>query len=106
MTTATEQLSVAQLIAQAAAEGRVKPSNGDRAYTRYRGVEFVGKLAELGASGFHGLNGKLEYNANMYRGLYFHGTEDNSEYHLLVGYDEKIVWDADKGMWFAGADHD
>lgn len=106
MTATAEQMTVAELLAQAAAAGQLKPSNGDRAYTRYRGVTFEGTLAELGTAGFHGLNGKLEYNANMYRGLYFHGTQENPGYYLYVGYDEQIEWDAEKGMWYAPADYD
>lgn len=81
-----------------------KPKVGDRAYSMYRGVEGVGILWSKNPNEnrhFHLLmvdkNGFPTPNNPWFAG-------PNTQ--LSVGYDEPIVWDSKRGMFFAPADHD
>lgn len=74
------------------------PSDGDPAYTIYRGERYVGTLADLFSNYLTPPRGKLLAPADR---PFWPGRDD-----LSVGYDENIVWDVNAGMWYAPADWD
>ena len=70
-----------------------KPQEGDKAYTRYQGETYVGKLVQVPG------------HTTMYL-LPDKKTQYNGHGGIYVGYEEPIKWDAEKGMWHAPADPD
>ena len=72
------------------------PQEGQKAYTKYQGRKWVGKLTKI--QGFAG-----KYTAVLM-------PSEKAPYHdhggIQVGYDEPIKWDKKAGMWYAPADYD
>lgn len=77
-----------------ASSANQKPNEGDKAYTKYHGETYVGKLQKIPG-----------YNA-----FFVLPDGEKARYHdhggVHVGYDEPIKWDKEKGMWYAPADYD
>lgn len=92
---------------QAAQPPRV-PKDGDRAYSRYRGVEAEGTLAEIRPIRGDGtFVGKIvTQGKNPWLMSYKQPDGTFRQENLSVGYDEPITWDAKRNMWYAPADHD
>lgn len=72
------------------------PQDGDRAYSKYRGII---------------RDGVLRQNKNARDGIFNLVVEKqpwftNPDQHLAVGSDEPIKWDAKMNMWYAPADYD
>lgn len=69
------------------------PQNGEPAWTQYRGYTYFGVLSDLHVT-------------NRAMGKIIIPRKDMPSFHIWVGYDEQIVWDEAKGIWFAPADWD
>lgn len=77
------------------------PKNGDPAYARYHGKEYVGVLQDLSICGDVRAIGNLvpeDINVNWGYHCTFRG--------LYIGRAENIVWDEERDMWYAPADPD
>lgn len=86
-------MTIAELLAKHAAT-ITTPANGDRAYTTYRGRTYVGHLFDVQPHHEGRFLAKLK------------PTSETGDWHLHVGYDGPIQFDAAAGCWNAHADHD
>jgi hypothetical protein len=75
------------------------PKNGDRAYSIYHGRTYVGMFS------LHGKMGERITGHLVFPPLSWVKNPTNKT-SLSVGYDEPIVWDREKGMFYAPADSD
>ncbi len=117
---------VAKVIAEDAGEKYRVPKDGDEAFTVYHGREYVGVLSSLTPIaeryagrclgsivpknpmtdwGFHDWRRRMR---DLLSGenILALGQNPMDWRGLTVGYDDPIVWDDDKGMWYAPADSD
>jgi hypothetical protein len=73
------------------------PSIGDPAYTKYWGREWVGNLTSS-------VNDTRPNAVQFDRSKKADGPHEKPI--IYVGYDDKVTWDRERGMWFAPADAD
>ena len=90
------------------------PQRGDKAFTVYRGTEYVGTLDNLTCNYGEGEivsppseplnpNGcRLVFCPDEHRGCF----QPHSNPEIWVGYEDKIVWDEERQMFYAPADSD
>jgi hypothetical protein len=86
-----------------------KPKMGDRAYSMYHGKEGVGILwsRDPGHDSFSGARPVGYLIVTNQHGLPVENpwfSDKNQQ--LSVGYDDPIVWDSKRNMWYAPADRD
>lgn len=84
------------------------PKVGDRAYTKYHGQTLEGVITSVNEQGY-GVIEPVDPNTDWgwHKGaLCFVGNERRAVRGLFFGYDERAVWDTDKGMWYTPADDD
>lgn len=78
-----------------------EPKEGDRAYSKYHGIEEEGILKQR-----KNLRDGLFELIVKGRSPWLNPNRDGTPNHLSVGYDEPIRWDAKRNMWYAPADYD